>query len=634
MPIQRLPTFKPVSDKMLEIPQPAIGGLNLKELEYEQNNNQSPFMMNMMYRNGAFSKRYGQAVQTTYTNKIYSFIYFNGNIIVHSGTNIYRGNTQIASGMPEKTGMFVKYRQSLYYFCGNIWQYARNSYGSYVWGSVDPYTPEVYINCKPDGTSADIIDDYNIIGLEYKIIYNADGTSSDYYLYGEEIDTSVTPVVYVDGTQTTAFTFDTTNLKIGFTSPPPEGNLNVEVTLGLNASALADDRTRIFNSRFHETFGGNNNSRLFLAGGGDSKYFYSNAYDATYFPENNFAVLGNGEEDITGFGTQYNVLIAFKPNEMYSISSYTQTSSTTVIEEELGMEGFKSQVVNSRIGCDCPYSIQLVNNQLTWFSSTNGVCTLVSTNIVDERNVRPISRNINYRNIMGGIGILDLADDVDLIQSANYDNKYFLVFPSSGRCYVWDYEISPFSYSSSSVTDPRNLDWFPFDHFYVKQFEKVDKELFYISSLTGFENKIIKLNDTFDDLDFNQDGKNDAISAYYMTPLFQFNAVEYLKNVVNIYIQCRGDTATIIKIKYVTEENPEGEEELEDIVVGTKNQMWDNFAWYSFAWGSLALGNTFRRKCSLKKIQMAGFLFANAEVSRDLAISHISLQYKIAKLIK
>lgn len=633
MPIQKLPTFRPVADRMLEISQPGIGGLNFKELEYEQDTNQSPFMLNMMYRNGAFSKRYGQSVQTTYPNKIHAFIYFNGDLIVHSGTGVYRNSTQIASGLPEKAGMFVRYRQALYYFCDAIYQYAKDSYGSYSWGAIEPYIPEVYINCKPDGTSADVIDDYNIIGLKYKTVYNADGTAT-YSLYGEQIDTAVTPEVEVDGSPTTAFTYDAVNKQITFNSAPATGNLNVEITLGLKESALAEDRNRIINARHHETFGGSNNSRLFLAGGGDSKYFYSNSYDATYFPENNFAILGNGEEDITGFGTQYNTLIAFKPKEMYSISSYIQTSSTTVIEEELGMEAFKSQVVNSRVGCDCPNSIQLVNNQLTWFSTTIGVCTLVSTNIIDERNVRPISRNVNYRNIMGGVGILDLAEDPDSIQSVNYDNKYFLVFPKSGRAYVWDYEIAPYSYSSSTVTDPKNLDWFLFDHFFVKQFEKVEQALYYASDYSGFENKIIKLNDTFDDLDFDQDGKNDAITARYMTPLFQFGAVEYLKNVINVFVQCRGDTATIVKMKYITEENPTGEEELEDIVIGNRAQIWNNFAWYLFAWGSLVLGNTFRRKCSLKKIQMAGFLFENSEVSRDLAISHISLQYKIAKIIK
>ena len=58
-PIQNYRKHEPTQDKMLEIPQPAIGGLNLKDLEYEQDVSQSPQMLNVMYRNGAFSKRYG-----------------------------------------------------------------------------------------------------------------------------------------------------------------------------------------------------------------------------------------------------------------------------------------------------------------------------------------------------------------------------------------------------------------------------------------------------------------------------------------------------------------------------------------------------------------------------------------------
>ena len=71
---------------MLELPQPAIGGINLKDLEFEQEVNQSPYMLNVMYRNGAFGKRFGQEVHSTYEDEIHAIASFGGDIFVHSGT--------------------------------------------------------------------------------------------------------------------------------------------------------------------------------------------------------------------------------------------------------------------------------------------------------------------------------------------------------------------------------------------------------------------------------------------------------------------------------------------------------------------------------------------------------------------
>lgn len=637
MPFLQMPQFKAVPDKMLEIPQPGIGGLNLKDLEFEQEVNQSPYMMNVMYRNGAFGKRYGQEVHSEFANTIYATVYYGGDIIVHSGTSIYKYNesgtpTLIASGLPARKGLFIIYAQTLYYLItSDFYQYKNN-----VWSTVDPYIPEAFINCKPDGTHADPVDDFNLLGNKFKIVYNGEANVKDYKVYGDDdsiINWNVRPTITVNDVATTDFSVNASTKTVTFTNAPGEGNLNVSMTFTMKDTVFQSERSQIYSCKFYDTFGGANNSRLFLAGCGNSKYFYSNSYDVSYFPENNFATLGNTEEDITGFGRQYNVLIVFKPREVYSIYSYVETASTTIIEENIGLESFKSQLVNSRIGCDASYSIQLINNQLTWFNSNEGVCVLVSTNVQDERNVKVISRNIERTNNFGVPGILDINENPINIQSADYNNKYFLVFPTMGYCYMWDYEISPFRYSSSAgETPPKNLDWFLFDHFYVKEFLKVGKQLLYSSSHSSFNKNLIKLNAQFADLDFNNDGEPDAIHSYYMTPFIQFGAVEYLKNVKNIYVQCRGDTASVIDMWYYTEENIRPEEEPESIRIGGK--LWAHFQWYNFQWLVVNWANVFRRKCNLKKIQMASFYFDNNELNRDMSITHIGLQYQIVKYVR
>ena len=99
-----------------------------------------------------------------------------------------------------------------------------------------------------------------------------------------------------------------------------------------------------------------------------------------------------------------------------------------------------------------------------------------------------------------------------------------------------------------------------------------------------------------------------------------------------MYVQCRADTASVINITYFTEETPNGEREPEPIIIYGK--LWGSFLWNTFGWSVVNFANVFRRKCSLKKVQMASVLFENDELDRDMSISHLSFEYAIIKSIK
>lgn len=655
MPIQAYPQFKAVPDKTLDIPNPAMGGINLRDLEYEQEVSQSPYMLNVMYRNGAFGKRYGQEIHSTYDDTIYSIVYFGGSIFVHAGDTIYKNTagtittvTQLGMTFPQNRGAFIVYAQKLYYLIAKTDPLDTGTDGFFYYDStavtptfkaVDPYTPDFKINLKPDGTGGgDVVDDLNLISSKFKFVYNGDGTSTTYHVGEYDTDNLINwdgaISIEVDDAPTTAFTVNKTNKQIVFSTAPSDGDINVIMTFTMKSTIFENERGQIYSCKYYDTFGGSNNSRLFVAGCGYSKYFYTDAYDISYFPENNYATLGNTEEDITGFGRQYNVLIVFKPREVYSIYSYTETSATTIVEENIGFEAFRSQLVNASIGCDAPHSIQLVNNLLTWYNSNEGICTLTSTNIQDERNVRIISRNIDYTNDFGVKGILDYAENLENIQSVDYGNRYFLVFPTSGYCFMWDYEIQPYVVTSRGETDPRKLAWFLFDHFYVTQFLRVGTSLLYASSHSDFDHSIVKLNQRFDDLDFDNDTHADPIHCYYQTPFMQFGVVEMLKNVNNLYVQCRGDVSSIINMYYYTNDSADGEPELDPISTGGKGSFWGNFLWSTMHWVINSWGNTLRRKCNLKKIQMASVYFENNELDKDMSITHIGMDYQLVKKIK
>lgn len=631
MPLRQTPNINIRADSMLRIETPGAGGLNLKDLEYEQSPDQSPYMINMMYRNGAFSKRYGQRYYSTYNDTIYAAAVYRNEIYIHSGTKIYKENTQIASSLPEKKGLFAVFNQLLYYFCDSIY-----SYDGTTWKEVEPYIPTVVINRKPDGTSGDTMEPYNMVGTGFQNIFHGDGTSTVFLLTDKDLD-RIQPSVKVDDEDWTydeslgsakTFKVDYTAGTVTLVSAPLEGTNNVEITAYKHDAEWDDYHSQIVNSKYYSCFGGNNNSRLFLAGGGKSTYYYSEVYDASYFPYINYAKVGNSADDITGFGQQYNVLLIFKPTEIYSLTYYQQTSSTTTDESQIGLGAFRSQVVNSSIGCDCPNTIQLINNQLTWLSTREGVCCLVSTSIIDERNVRPISRNINRQNNFGVSGILDWTDREEVV-SVDWDGRYFLANKTTGECFMWDYSSRPYYLSSGKTASEKALGWFLFNNFYVSCFIKNGNNLFYVPSQSSRndQNKVVIVDNSFNDF-------GEAIESKYVTPFFDFGYAEYLKTVKNLFIQCRGDTNTLVNLSYYTDEIASPEADPDPIEIFGNGVMWKNYAWANFRWSMNSWAKVFRRKCNLKKIQLAAFCFENSEIDKDMSIAHVGIQYQVIKNVR
>ena len=285
-----------------------------------------------------------------------------------------------------------------------------------------------------------------------------------------------------------------------------------------------------------------------------------------------------------------------------------------------------SQPVNNEVGCDMPHTIQYIDNRLTWGNTTHGICTLCSTNIIDERNVRAISRNIN-----GGDredGLLAEPNLKDAI-AVDYDGKYILFV--NNVAYMWDYRNAPFSESLKQTVDDsaKATAWYKWDSIPSVSCACVLGNLYSGGSEAGElyygGEKINALTNSLNDF-------GNAIEAYYQTPLFDFQAFESLKTIKKAFFEVRGDTASKIRITYITDDDPEGERDPEDIEIPAV--LWDAFSWNSFGWSIMKYAKTFARKCSVKKVLLFGILLENNEVNRDLSVSGIKLKYTIVKEVK
>lgn len=640
MPIIQQKTHKAAEFQMLPIIAPASGGLNIQDLEYTLNVNQSPKLTNMMYKNGVFGKRFGQRLAYDFHVEVFASIRYKNNIFIQTNGEIYEYDTK-SQKMTSKykdaklseEGFFFVFNKDLFFMNTHI--YLKLEHGATAIKPVEPFVPQVLMNCKPDGTGGDTTPyAYNMLGTKYQVSFRGDGTTKEFKFPSEAIQKDKDgKVIPIDSTKVEvkiastdhvegdgSFTVDRTNYKIIFTTAPQKGtNDNVWVTI----SVTNPDYVGVIEKcKYWTAYGGGNNSHLFLAGNGTSRFYYSDTADASYFPETNYMEIGNSEDDITGFGLQYSRLIIFKPTELYEATYQFGVDSTDTTRYY-----FNTKPVNNSIGCDCPDSVQLIDSRLTWLNKTYGVCTLCSSLIEDERNVRPISRNIN-----GGVrakGLLD-EENLDKCKSIDFDGKYILFI--NNHVWMWDYNLAPYTDSSTRYSLDElaeNTAWFYWENIgyngqIVTNAVALDRELFFISDA-----KFCKFTNACDDY-------GNEIYAVYETPMFDGSHFESLKTVKKVFFEARADTACNTKITYITDENSNGEEDAEPIVVTLS--LWNQFHYNTFGWTTYKYAKTYTRKCSLKKICLWGCRlesgFSKNDAGKDMSISSIKFEYTIVKEIK
>lgn len=641
MPYMDNPRFSPQKENMYSIDQPGIGGLNMSESEFHIGMQQSPFMVNMYYDHG-LKKRWGTEVKGRYFDPliptsvkvIHASIYFKGVFFAHADTDMHYGFSSIIptdtsiikSGLPNQAGIFITYGDQLFYFDGTNGWIIDPTATPPTMTSYDYYVPTVLINASPDGTYADPMDAYNVLTPHAKTLYHGDGSSTVYKLYGDITVTSIDSVV-VGSTEYeqiapgltpghNQYSWDIANNQVKLNPAPAVGTNNVTIRVSLG-TVFSTERTEIFASKVWAAYGSGHGSRLFVGNG--NKIWYSEVLNPFYFTDNNYIYLDDSPGGITGMGIQYDRLIVFKENMTYALESFVQTE--TVVVEDVGLEAFRIYTVNAEIGCDAPKSIQLIDNLLTWFHSKRGVCTLISAAIKDERNIRVISNKINVSNESGIDGILSYGTG-EGVCSIDYDGKYILDFPD-GNCFVWDYKISTYK-------DPT---WFFWYGIYAVSF-CIDDGLYFTCSYKDDDvdrrNHIMKFNDSLEDFNIAASGYK-AIEGIYQTPALQFGSTAYLKTVHDVFVQVKGQNATEMEMYYYTDVDHAPRQD-ESIRLG--GHIWNQFNWGTFQWRVFKWATTLRRRCNLRKIQMASFLIRNNTQGQDMHVTNITAQYKIVREIK
>jgi hypothetical protein len=623
---------------MQELKLPKLnGGLNLRDLEYKIDDTQSPKMLNMWNRDGVLSKRWGQAyvniVDTTGSAVTLGTVHsispeFEGKVAVHAGTKLYEWTTStnvmrdLGVSVADTTGAFLEFNSNLYHLDGTEIRQINNTYSC---TTITPYAPLVYINCIPDMTASEANEAYNLIGAGFKVQYNGDSTSTLYHLPLTVLDaTAVTVTVGAQAlTENTHFTVDRTAGTVNFAAgtlphgAPITGTDNVEITAYKTikeADGVTPVKNRITGCKFGIAFGGESTdiaggTRAFLMKNSayPSTYWYSDlggaqGYGMTYFPDTQYELLSQNNEPITTAAKQAGELIIFKTSSLFSISYVFDGTQVFYPIREF----------NSAIGCDMPGSVQLIDNNLVFGNSRQGVFMIASTAGTAEENVKPISGNINGSKLSPG---LLQEPDILTATSIDFDRKYWLC--TGSNVYLWDYGQSPFYGYSDYDKAQRRLAWYRFSNISADIWYG-DTSLYYASA-----NKIVKFHTTHADF-------GETIEAYWYSKAFDFGASNYLKTITQVWPSVRVDTNSSILFQ-ISNEKKEISFEKE---LAISNFSWLGFNWASLSWNVQKYAKPFKLKPKMKKIVYCQLKFYNNDQYRDMGITDIVLEFFVNGKVK
>jgi len=589
------------------------GGLNLSELEYRLKNDESPDMKNLLWREGVLCSRDGQVwvnkeMQSQGVGYAMYPKLFNGFLVAHIGTGLYYLNpddeepdwTQIVSGVPENNGSFFLYFDSLYY--KNVGGYFQIDFDyqteTLSGASVTGYVPIIVVNASPSTGSGDLYQPENRISARKTVWYNAVSGVSAYQLPVHPVD-AVTEVkvdgaVLVEGTD---YTVDRANGVVNFTNAPPVTNPPTNNTVVITYSvANTEASSSIMDCPYAVTYGGTGDLCVVMGGcpAQPNAIFWNGnniAMDPTYFPMDQYQFCGNTDDMITGFGKQQSFLVVFKTHSVGRVKQDTQT-----VDGRLTID-MPFVAINDKIGCDCPGSIQLIDNNLVWCNTEQGVHLLKDSSYAYENNIECISRKIN-----GGPTKRGMLDSVRNSVPVSFDDSKRYWLNCGDEVWVWDYENS----------DYKTPSWYYLTDIEAKAYASEYDRVWHLNEdglLTIFTRG-------YTDYDGPIEKKYRFASQF-------FGGYDRLKNVNSVIVVIRPDTNSSADLTYITDYETRKE------ITPLTHVCWQlvprDLSYRSLA--GIGFGAAFRRRPMCRRVQHFTMQLENNVAGQDMNIVSAQIFY-------
>ena len=587
------------------------GGLNTWELDYRLKENESPEMLNLLWKDGALCSRDGQVYASgeslgtgwsAYEGLFHDNAFFHiGNKIYHADladTNVYEGELKLKemiSAVPENRGVWFRYGDSLFYKnrgayvqikkVGNLWY---NGYAEHF-----AYTPVILINAEPTTGAGDEYQGENRLSGKKTVWFSTVSGVKEYHLPVQNID-SVDKVIVDEVELTEGYTVNLTAGTVTFNVEPthhtPVRPNTVRITF---TKANPDAYNSIMDCNCAAVYGGDQNVCVVLGGctAQPNAYFWCGNHtvmDPFYFPFEQYNLAGDAQDAITGFGKQQNMLVIFKERSIGRAALGTQQISGLV---RLSMD---YTAINAAIGCDLPGSIQLVENNLVFASTRNGVCIVRDSSAAYENNITPISRKVDN-------GLIPLLRRAETVCSYDDGERYWIV--ADGEVYAWDYTLSGFS-------DPV---WFYFNNINAAAFITAGRNTLHLDKV----GRVTAMHNNYRDYDAPIQKKY-RFAAQYM------GSYDRLKDITGVIFTVKGATDTVIHISYETDY------EKRDDLTPVESTSWRlsprNLRFRDLSFRKFA--TVARRKPGCRHVRHFTMALSNNEIGTDMAVISAQVLYR------
>jgi hypothetical protein len=459
--------------------------------------------------------RPGMELKVDFDDAVYGVFFFNGVMLVHSGTTLYKvaGST--------KTVLFTGLKAAISnaFVYENLWYFKDGKhylqYDGTTIKAVEGYVPTTSIGRKPAG-GGQIHEDINMLSDIRINTFLGDGESTDFYLDAPSIDTDYPVKVSVEGVDAEYkegddFEVDYEKGMISFNEEPPspatDGQDNVTIEFKKKVSGY---RERILECTLLQVF----DNRVFFSG--NPKYpnwvWHCSLDDPSYCSDLDYYKEGLDSAPVRGLVAGNNVLWVFRePSDANTTVFY----HTPTIDSDYG-KIYPSQ--HSSITTGCIGKAINFNDDIIFFS---------------ERGMEGISGDITTEQAVAHRSSLV---DRKMIAESNYKNMileewegYLFVFIGN-KAYLAD--------SRAMLTNEGHAEyeWFYWDLGKKVTCARVNNGVLYL----GTEDGIYTLTDMTSD-----------IESYWVTPKDKFKSPHKLKttNKRGCVVEATGDISLYAKIE-------------------------------------------------------------------------------------
>ena len=586
------------------------GGLNTWELDYRLKENESPEMVNLWWKDGALCSRDGQVYASgqqlgtgwsAYESLYYDHAFF------HIGSKLYHADltdtdvqedelvlVELAEGIPENRGTWFRYGDKLFY--KNRGGYYAISYDGSTFScfSVEAYSPVILINAEPTTGAGDEYQGENRLNGQKTVWYSTVAGVKTYKLPVQNID-SVDKVIVDDAVLTEGYSVDLAAGTVTFdTEPTHHEPVRVNTVRITFTKANPDAYNSIMDCDCAAVYGGDQNVCVVLGGcrAQPNAYFWCGNHavmDPGYFPFEQYNLAGDAQDAITGFGKQQNMLVIFKERSIGRAQLSTQEMAGGRV-----LLSMDYTAINAGIGCDLPGSIQLIENNLVFANTRNGVCIVRDSSAAYENNITPISRKVDNE-------LLGLLQKADTVCSHDDGERYWIA--ARGDVYCWDYTLSGYS-------DPV---WFYFNNISAEAFFTAGRTIFHLDGA----GRITTMRRNYRDYDAPIRKKYRFASQY-------MGSYDRLKDVTGVIFTVKGATDTSISITYETDY-----EKRTDLTpvrstswrLNPRNLLFRDLSFHKFA-------TVARRKPGCRHVRHFTMALENNEIGTDMAVISAQIFYR------